>query len=228
MSNLFLFSVFPYLAVALAAGGIVYRLVRLRDTVTARSSQLLESRLQRFGAVPWHTAILLILLAHILAAFFPQAFAHLLGAPVRLYALELFGLALGMLALAGIVTLVVRRFSLRQATSAMDWLVLASLTVQAASGVYIALGLRWGSGWFLYTGAPWLSSLARLSPHIDEIAMLPFMVKLHFLNAFVLIALLPLSRLIHVITVPISYLWRPPQLVSWRPAPANGHAPRAG
>ena len=228
MSNLFLFSVFPYLAVAVAVGGIAYRLVRLRDTVTARSSQLLESRLQRSGAVPWHSAILLILLAHLLAAFFPQVFAHVLGAPARLYALEVLGLALGMLAVAGIATLIVRRFSLTHATSAMDWLVLASLALQAVTGVYIALGLRWGSGWFLHTGQPWLGSLARLNPHIDEITMLPLVVKLHFLNAFVLIALLPLSRLIHVIAVPLSYLWRPPQLVSWRPAPANGHAPRAG
>jgi len=228
MSNVFLFSVFPYLAVLLAVAGGIYRGVRLRDTLTARSSQLLESRLQGFGAVPWHAAILLILTAHVLAAFFPQAFAHILGAPARLYALELVGLALGMLAIAGIATLIVRRFSLTQATSAMDWLVLASLALQAVTGVYVALVLRWGSGWFLHTGAPWLASLARLDPHIDEIAMLPFVVKLHFLNAFVLIALLPLSRLIHIVTVPLSYLWRPPQLVSWRPAPANGHAPRAG
>ena len=228
MSNVFLFTVLPYLAVAVAVAGTIYRVARLRDTLTARSSQLLEARLQRFGAVPWHAAILLILLAHILAAFFPQAFAHVLGAPVRLYVLELLGLSLGMLALAGIVMLIVRRFAIANATSAMDWLVLASLALQAATGVYIAFVLRWGSGWFLYTGAPWLASLARLNPHIDEIAMLPLVVKLHFLNAFVLIALLPLSRLIHIITVPISYLWRSPQLVSWRPAPANGHAPRTG
>jgi len=52
MSNLFLFAVFPYLAVALALFGGVYRARNLRDTMTARSSQLLESRLQGFGAVP--------------------------------------------------------------------------------------------------------------------------------------------------------------------------------
>jgi nitrate reductase gamma subunit len=216
MSNLFLFAVFPYLALALAVFGGIYRVRRLGDTMTARSSQLLESRLQGFGAVPWHAAILLILLAHALAAAFPHAFGRLLGDSTRLYALELSGLALGFLALSGIAILVVRRLSLRSSTSGMDWLVLAALLLQAASGVYIALVLRWGSGWFLHTAAPWLAALARLEPQVDRIAFLPFAVKLHFVNAFVLVALLPLSRLMHVVTVPISYLWRPPQLVSWR------------
>jgi nitrate reductase gamma subunit len=216
MSNLFLFGVFPYLAVALAVFGGLYRWRRLGDTMSARSSQLLESRLQGFGAVPWHAAILLILLAHLLAALFPHAFEWLLGDSTRLYLLELTGLALGMLAVAGIAVLIARRFSLTTSTSRMDWLVLLALLLQAASGVYIALVLRWGSGWFLHTGAPWLAALARFDPQINRIVFLPFVVKLHFVNAFVLIALLPLSRLMHVVTIPISYLWRPPQLVSWR------------
>ncbi len=227
MSNLFLFAIFPYLALVLAAAGTVYRATRLRDTLTARSSQLLESRLQRSGALPWHAAILLVLCAHLLAAVFPHLFARVLASPARLYALELFGLSLGLLAAAGIVLLLARRFLLGAMTSGMDWLVLASLAFQALSGVYIAFRLRWGSSWFLYTAAPWLGSLARLSPRIDAIAMLPPVVKLHLLNAFLLVALLPLSRLIHVLTVPISYLWRRPQIVSWRPAPADGHAPDA-
>jgi nitrate reductase gamma subunit len=216
MNNLFLFAVFPYLAVALAVFGGLYRWRRLGDTMSARSSQLLESRLQGFGAIPWHAAILLILLAHVLAAVFPHAFARLLGDSVRLYLLELSGLALGMLAVAGIAVLIARRFLLTASTSRMDWLVLLALLLQAASGVYIALVLRWGSGWFLHTGAPWLAALARFDPQVDRIVFLPFVVKLHFVNAFVLIALLPLSRLMHVVTIPISYLWRPPQLVSWR------------
>jgi nitrate reductase gamma subunit len=223
MSNLFLFAVFPYLAVALAVFGGIYRARRLRDTLTARSSQLLESRLQGFGAVPWHSAILLVLLAHILAAVFPGIAGRILGDPARLYALEVFGLALGILAVAGIALLLVRRLSLTASTSWMDWLVLISLAVQAVSGVYIALVLRWGSGWFLYTGAPWLAALATLQPQVDRIAFLPFAVKLHFANAFVLIALLPLSRLMHVVTIPISYLWRSPQIVSWRHAPGVTH-----
>src|SRR5512133_2102224 len=113
MSDLFLFGVFPYLAVVLAVGGVVYRRRALRHTVTTRSSQLLEGRLLYWGSVPWHAGILLVLGAHVIAAVFPQQWARLLGDPARLYVLEVTGIALGALAALGIVLLLVRRFSLR-------------------------------------------------------------------------------------------------------------------
>ncbi len=212
MSDFFLFAVFPYLAVVLAIAGSIFRIVRLPDTLTARSSQLLESRMQRFGAVPWHWAILAIVLAHLVAIFFPAAVAAML---VRPYPFELAGLSLGMLATFGIALLVLRRLTLARATSFGDWLLLAALLVQAATGVAIALTLRWGGAWFVHTATPWLASLATLDPRIDRIAVLPPLVKLHFLNAFVIIALLPLTRLMHVLTIPFHYLWRRPQIVSW-------------
>lgn len=221
MSDLFLFGVFPYLAVALAVGGVVYRRRALRSTVTARSSQLLEGRVLFWGSVPWHYAILLVLLAHLAAALFPRAWGRLLGSPARLYALEITGLALGALAVFGIVLLLVRRAALARTRGAMDLIVVGLLAIQAATGLYIAYALRWGSVWYLHTAAPWLATLARLAPEIDRMAVLPPVVKVHALNAFLLLALLPLSRLVHVTSVPISYLWRSPQLVVWR-------APRAG
>ncbi len=217
MTDLFLFAVFPYLSLALALAGGLYRAARLRDSLTARSSQLLESRLQRAGALSWHWAILLVLFAHFAAIFFPGATAAVLRDPSRLYALEVSGLALGALAVAGLAVLIVRRIRLPSSWS--DWILLGALLVQAASGVYVAFSLRWGSAWFLSTATPWLGSLARLSPQWSTVSVLPLAAKLHFVNAFVVIALLPLSRLMHVVTVPIAYLWRAPQLVSFRHAP---------
>lgn len=221
MSDLFLFGVFPYLAVALAVGGSVYRYRALRSTVTTRSSQLLEGRLLFWGSVPWHYAILAILLAHAAAALAPGAWGRLLGSPVRLYVLEITGLALGALALLGIALLLIRRAALRRTSGAMDWVVLALLALQAGTGLYIAYALRWGSLWYLHTAAPWLASLARLSPRIDRMAVLPPVVKLHAVNAFVLVALLPLSRLVHVTSIPVSYLWRARQVVIWRRKPTG-------
>ena len=219
MSELFLFGVFPYLAVALAVIGVAWRALRLRDTFTARSSQLLESRLQRPAATAWHWAIVIILLAHFFALILPGPFAALLGNPARTYALEVIGLALGILAFAGVALLIVRRLaSLTHTTAFTDWLLLAALLVQAGTGLTTAFTLRFGSGWFLHTATPWLASLLTLQPELSRIHVLPLVVKIHFFNAFVLVALLPLSRLMHVLTLPIPYLWRPPQIVSWRRA----------
>lgn len=222
MSDLFLFGVIPYVATAVALGGTVYRYRRLRHTVTTRSSQLVESRWLRWGSIAWHPAILAILLAHLGAAIFPGAWGRLLGDAVRLVVLEATGLALGALALLGILVLLARRAALRTPAGWMDWVVLGALVLQAATGVWIAWGLRWGSLWYLAVAAPWLSSLAHLSPQVAGMAVLPWVVKVHALNAFLLLALLPFSRLIHLTVVPIHYLWRPPQVVVWRRAPSAG------
>jgi nitrate reductase gamma subunit len=221
VTDLFLFGVFPYLAVGLGVGGTVYRWRTARTTVVARSSQLLESRLLYWGSVPWHPAILAVLTAHLAAALFPRAWGRLLGEPSRLYALEITGLGLGALAVLGIAVLLVRRAAFARGSSAADLAVLALLLVQAGTGLFVAFALRWGSVWYLHTAAPWLASLARLSPEVQRMAVLPWVVKVHALVAFLLIALVPFTRLVHATRIPLSYLWRPPQRVVWRRPPRS-------
>ena len=97
----------------------------------------------------------------------------------------------------------------------VDWLVLLALLLQVATGVYIAFTLRWGSVWYLHTATPWLWSLFKLDPQVHYLAALPAVVKLHAFNAFLILALFPFSRLVHVISVPLSYLGRPYQVVVW-------------
>jgi nitrate reductase gamma subunit len=44
---------------------------------------------------------------------------------------------------------------------------------------------------------------------------LPLVIKLHFLNGALLIAFFPFGRLVHMVSFPISYLWRSFQVVIW-------------
>jgi nitrate reductase gamma subunit len=218
MTNWMLFGVFPYVAVVLGVAGGLYRYGVERYSWSSQSSQFLENRLLFWGSVPWHYAILIILLAHLLAFLFPSGWAELTGNPGRLYLLEVTGLALGLCAVLGLALLLLRRlFQPRVAvvTSVVDWLLLASLLLQAVTGVVIASTLRWGSVWFLHTAAPWLWSLVTLDPQIQYLAALPMVVKIHAVNAFVLVALFPFSRLVHIVSVPLTYLWRPFQVVIW-------------
>jgi nitrate reductase gamma subunit len=176
----------------------------------------MEGRLQRLGSLAWHWAILAILAAHLVAAVAPGATGRLLGSPARLYLLEVTGLGLGVLAVAGLALLAVRRARLKVRTGALDWVLLAVLGAQATTGVWIAFSLRWGSGWYLHTAAPWLASLARLDPDVGAMLVLPLLVKVHAVLAFVLLALVPFTRLVHAFVWPVAYLWRAPQLVLWR------------
>ncbi len=217
--NPLLFAVWPYLAVTLAVVGGLYRYFADRFSYSSLSSQLLENRKLFWGSVPWHYGIIPILLAHLFAAILPGVARFLLGGPARLLLFEGIGLSLGLFSLLGVVLLFFRRIGARArpkaVTSAMDWLLLVCLAVQVASGVGIALFVRWGSLWYLHTAVPWFWSLARLAPDFTPIVPLPILVHFHIANGFLLFALFPFTRLVHIFTVPVGYLWRPYQVVIW-------------
>jgi nitrate reductase gamma subunit len=183
-----LFGIFPYVAVALAVTVGLYRFYVDRYSYSSHSSQFLESRMLFWGSVPWHYAILLILLAHLLAFLIPSGMGALLGSSFRLVFLEVTGFALGICAIIGVLILIF---------------------------VYIALTLRWGSVWYMHTATPWLWSLVKFNPQVEYLAKLPWVAQLHAFNAFLLVALFPFSRLVHLISVPLEYLWRPYQVVIW-------------
>lgn len=220
--NAFLFIAFPYLAFGLAVSVGVYRYFRDRFSYSSLSSQFLEKEQLFWGSVPWHYSILLILMAHLVAALCPAAWGALVAEPLRLYLLELTGLALGLTAAVGLALLMVRRSGnprIKVVTRTMDWVLLIALVLQVVTGVAVALFYRWGASWYVHTAVPWLWSLARFQPDAQTIVSLPWLVKLHFVTAFALVALFPFTRLVHVVTLPFGYLWRPYQLVIWNRRP---------
>ena len=54
-----------------------------------------------------------------------------------------------------------------------------------------------------------------LHPDFSSIAAMPFSVKLHIVNAYLLIGFFPFTRLVHILVVPNPYLGRKPQVVRW-------------
>ncbi len=225
MAESMYFIVFPYIAIVLAVGVGLYRYFTNRFSYSSMSTQFLENRALFWGSVPWHYGIVVILVAHVLATVVPGFWASLHRDKVLMLVIEFVGGALGLLTLLGIVVLIIRRIvhaKARPVTSVMDWILLIDLLLQVAAGLYIALFVRWGSLWYEYTATPWLVSLAGFSPQIDFVTPLPLIVRFHMVNAFVLIGLFPFTRLVHIFTVPISYLWRPYQVVIWNWSGKNG------
>ena len=216
MSDTVLFVAFPYVAVILAVFGGVYRYRRDRFSYSTLSSQLLENRTLFWGSVPWHYGIVIVLLAHVLGFLVPGMWARMTGTPSALYTIEIIGFAFGFSALLGLCVLFVRRATqerIRAVTSPVDWALLAVLLIQVALGVYVSLVYRWGADWYVDTAVPWLVSLVSLNPQTQYVSSLPLVVKAHMLTGFLVIALFPFSRLVHLIMFPFWYLWRPYQLV---------------
>jgi nitrate reductase gamma subunit len=214
--NNLLFVIFPYISLVVVIVVSIYRTVYRPFTISSLSSQLLERRKLYWGSISLHYGIILILVAHLLALLLPQGLILWNSVPIRLYLLEMTGLALGIWATLGLLILVWRRLSEKKVwvvTSAMDLVVLVLLLVSAITGVLIATVYRFGSYWFTAIFTPYLWSILTLQPRLELVAPLPWIIKLHVANFFVLLIVFPFSRLIHIITYPLSYLIRPWQIV---------------
>jgi nitrate reductase gamma subunit len=168
--------------------------------------------------VPFHYGIITILTGHAIAFLVPGSVLAWNSKPIRLYVLEVMLLTCGILTVVGLFNLIVRRAGnpmTRATSSPTDWILLAFLAGQVAIGIYIAVFKGWGSSWFAAAASPYLWSLAKLKPDVTYISGLPWIVKTHILNSFIIIALFPFTRLVHILVVPNPYLWRKQQMVRW-------------
>ncbi len=227
MTDTLLFGAFPYLALALMLVVSIQRYRRDGFTVTSLSSEFLESRWLFWGSVPFHLGILVIFFGHLIGFLIPREVMLWNSAPLRLLILESTALAAGIVTLAGLVILVVRRARdprLRAVTTPLDLGVYLILLFQIVTGLWIALGYRWGSAWYTQVLVPYLQSIFLLRPDIKLIADLPLVVRLHVLGAFTLFSTFSATRLVHMLVAPIPYLWRSVQVVIWnRKRSAGSH-----
>ncbi|MCC7519084.1 MAG: respiratory nitrate reductase subunit gamma [Verrucomicrobiae bacterium] len=218
MIDAFLLVGLPYLALAVCVIGVIWRWKTQAFSWSSLSSQFLEARQLRWGSTPWHLGILVVLLGHGLAFAFPRVWESLMSHPTLLVIAETVGLGAGAMALAGLVVLAFRRLAsgrVQAVTSTMDLVVLALLFFQVLLGVLTALLYRWGASWSTTTVVPYFWSLVLLQPDSSLVADLPPVVKAHLVGAWLILLAVPFSRLVHVLALPLSYLWRAPQIVIW-------------
>lgn len=216
--NLFFFAVFPYLAFAIFVLGSVARYRSRPFTVSSLSSQFLEGRRLFWGSVPFHVGLLVVLAGHLVAFLFPKTLLAWNSVPLRLIILEVSALICGLSVLVGLVLLFVRRLTssrIRAVTSRADVAIEILLIAQVLLGVWTALGYRWGSSWFAADLTPWLWSLLAFDPKIDAVAAMPLVIQLHVIGGFLILALVPYTRLMHFMVAPLHYVARPWQLVVW-------------
>jgi nitrate reductase gamma subunit len=213
-----LFAVLPYVAVFTLILVTIQRYRSQSFTYSSLSSQFLENRQHFWGLVPFHYGILAVVAGHIIAFLIPREILWWNGHPLRLFVLELSALIFALLTLIGLLAAMIRRWTnskVRLVTTTSDWVIYALLLIQIVSGIYTAVFYPWGSSWFATSAAPYLWSLVKLNPDISYVASMPHMVKLHIINAFVIVGFFPFTRLVHILVIPNPYLWRKPQVVRW-------------
>lgn len=218
MTDTLIFGAFPYVAVVLLLVISIMRYRKNEYTISSLSSQFLESRALFWGSVPFHLGIITLFFGHLIGFAIPRQVALWNGSPVRLLVLEASGFVAGLLTLWGIALLIERRFRaerLRPVTTMTDIVLYALLLIQVITGLWVAIGYRWGSAWYVQVLVPYVRSLFMLSPDVHLVEGLPLVVRLHVMGAFLLTAVFSFTRLVHILVAPIPYLWRSPQIVLW-------------
>ena len=213
-----LFAIVPYMAFFMFFTGTIQRYPQQTFSYSSLSSQFLENERHFWSLVPFHYGILVVIAGHIVAFLFPRELLAFNSKPIRLYILEVTALVFGLMTVIGLVASMARRATepkIRGVTTVSDWILYGMLSVQVASGVYVAVFHPWGSSWFASSVTPYLWSLLKLNPDVSVIAVMPWGVKLHIINAYLMIGFFPFTRLVHVLVAPNPYLWRKPQVVRW-------------
>jgi len=214
----FLFKTFPYIAIGIFVVGFIYRYRQMGFKVSSLSSQFLEGKRGFWGTVPFHFGILVIFLGHLTAWLFPGLTLAWNSSPVRLIAIEILAFSFGLSVLIALAGLILRRLThprLQVVTTRMDLAIEVVLLVQIVLGCWIALGYRWGSSWFAADLSPYLWSIVKFNPQINAIVAMPVVIKYHIVGVFLILLLIPFTRLIHFLVAPFHYLWRPYQRVMW-------------
>ncbi|GGR70776.1 nitrate reductase subunit gamma [Streptomyces aureoverticillatus] len=212
----FLWGVLPYVALVLLVAGTIWRYRYDKFGWTTRSSQIYESRLLNLASPAFHYGILFVLVGHLMGLFIPESWTNAVGLKERAYhLLSLFGgTAAGVLAVAGIALLLYRRRTnapVFRATTRNDKLMYAVLLAAVVMGMWAKLTNSSVSEGYDYreTIAPWARSVFTLQPDVSAMAGVPLTFRLHAVIGLLLIALVPFTRLIHMFSAPVQYLFRP-------------------
>ncbi len=210
-----LYIAFPYVAIVVFLIGSIYR-YKFGFKYSTLSSQFLETQKLYLASVPFHVGIIVIFLFHLIGFIIPPINISLGGTTLVVF--ETIGLIFGFLALFGIIMLFIRRLQnerLQMVTNKMDIVIEILLILQILLGVLTAIMYKWGAGWYSADMAPYLWSLFTFNPDASAVAAMPLLVKLHVIGAFLIILLIPFSRLVHFLVAPFHYISRAYQVVRW-------------
>lgn len=216
----FFFIGWPYIAIVLLFGGIIYRAFsglmsayRGKWDLSARGDFLWTTRSTGFfgrasigpAVLCLHWGIITLFAAHIVG--FIGGVYNLISWVSFFRWVGLFG---GILFIYGVVWAFVRRITnrqLRATGAAEDYIILIFLIIISGLALYqSAVRLLFSVS---YLAAPWLVSILKLQPDARLIAGAPLLNKLHIIFALIFFCYIPFTKLVHLFSYPFSYFTRP-------------------
>lgn len=211
-----LWVVIPYVSIVVFVVGHIWRYRYDKFGWTTRSSQTYENTLLRWGSPMFHIGILLVLVGHVVGLFIPREWLYAIGITEEMYhfGATAMGTAAAVLTLAGLAILIYRRRTVGPvflATTVMDKVMYVFLAAALGFGTLATVVHQLLGPGFHYreTISPWIRSIFGFQPQPELMVGVPILFQLHVLAALALFALWPFTRLVHVFSAPVGYLFRP-------------------
>ncbi|MGW8380399.1 respiratory nitrate reductase subunit gamma [Streptomyces sp. ODS28] len=210
-----LWTALPYVVLVLLVAGTVWRYRYDKFGWTTRSSQLYESRLLRWASPSFHYGILFVFAGHLVGLLIPQSWSDKVGVSEHVYHLFslIGGTFAGVLTVLGIALLIYRRRTngpVFRATTVNDKLMYLVLLGAIVMGMWAKLTHASGDGYnYRQSIGPWFRSLFTLQPDTARMEGVPVLYQIHVVVGLALIALVPYTRLVHIFSAPVQYLFRP-------------------
>lgn len=214
--NFLIFGVMPYAVLAVALIGSIARYERDPFTWKSGSSQFLRRKQLVWGSILFHGGIIVLFFGHLIGLFTPIWVLDALGIPYGLkqwMAVVVGGLA-GVAAFVGCSMLLHRRLvdpRIRLTSTYADIGILAILWLQIVVGmgtIWLTLGHMDGGKMVLFM--EWSQSVMALQVNAwQAVVNVDWLYKFHIFLGMVIVALFPFTRLVHMLSIPVRYLWRP-------------------
>jgi nitrate reductase gamma subunit len=214
--NQLAFGWYPYLAITVLVVGSILRFDADQYSWRSQSSQFLRRRQMIIGSNLFHLGVLVLFVGHFIGLLTPIGVLDTLGIGhgfKQVLALVVGGIA-GILALAGATILLYRRLAdprIRQSSSFGDIAVLVLIWLQLLLGlgsIYWTMQHLDGAVMVKFMG--WASGILRLDPAAaEQIRNVDLIFKLHIILGLTLFLITPFTRLVHIWSVPIWFLFRP-------------------
>jgi nitrate reductase gamma subunit len=209
--NFIAFAIFPYLSLTILILGCLYRYFKNPYSWNSRSSELLDKGSLKYGSVIFHYGIILALIGHVGGLLVPQTLYNSIGfkEQYHLWLATYSGIVFGVAAFIGLLMLTWRRLSkarVRTTSSLSDLLTLAILLIVIGLGTYNVTFVPYEN--VLHDIAPWFRSIFLFAPAPELLDRVPLTYKLHFVAVFTLFAFYPFSRLVHITSAPVTYIYR--------------------
>ncbi|MGW0804308.1 respiratory nitrate reductase subunit gamma [Nonomuraea sp. NPDC002799] len=210
-----LWTVVPYVVLVIFFGGLIWRYKYDQFGWTTRSSQLYESPLLRVASPLFHYALIFVIVGHVTGLIIPIGWTDAVGVSNKTYHVNalLWGGLAGIATLVALALLIYRRRTngpVFMATTVNDKVMYAVLAASIVAGVATTIGgIVPTEVSYRTTVAPWFRDVFIFHPDVEAMARASILYKVHTLIGMVLIVLFPFSRLVHALSAPVGYLFRP-------------------